>query len=110
MHHAGIVDQDGDGAERPLGTIECMQHGLAVDHIGADGDGAPARVFDARLDLVETVGTARHQSHRGAGPGQYLGEPHPEPARCAGDQRDPAGEVEKVRCIHSSSPRKAGTQ
>ena len=42
MRHAGIVDQDGDGAERLLGGVEGADHGVAVEHVGGDRDRAAA--------------------------------------------------------------------
>ena len=95
VRHAGVVDQDGDGAERLLGFIEGAHHGLAVEHVGADRHCAAAGRFDPRLDGREPVGAARHQRHRRAVLGQHLGEAHAEPARRAGDQRDTAGEIEQ---------------
>src|SRR5215813_12344960 len=60
----GIVDQDGDGAKRLLGFVECARHRVAVEDVGPDRYGAPARLFDARLHRREPIGAARHQGHR----------------------------------------------
>ena len=106
MRDAGIVDQDGDGAERLLGRIEGARHGVAVEHVGARSRRAAAGGCDARLDRREPIGAARHQRDRGTVLGQHLGEPHAEPARRAGDQRDPAGEIEKLGCAHAGHHRR----
>ena len=100
VRDAGVVDQNGDGAERLLGLVEGARHGLAVEHIGLDRDGPAAGGFDARLDGGEPIGAARHQRDRGAILGQHFGETHAQPARRAGDQRDAAGEIEQVGRAH----------
>src|SRR5262249_2355162 len=107
MRDAGIVDQDGDGAERLLGFVECAHHRLAIEDVGPDRDGAAAHLFDARLHRREPIGATRHQRHRRAFACQHLGKAHAEPARRAGHERDPAFEIEELCRGHSSLPRMA---
>ncbi len=61
MRDAGIVDQNGDGAECRFGLLECARHRRAIEHVRRDGDGAPACLLDARLHGVETIGAAGHE-------------------------------------------------
>src|SRR5262249_57967348 len=58
--------------------------------------------LEAGLERGEAVGAARDQRARGALARQHLGEAQPEPARGAGDQRDPAPEIEQFRCAHAA--------
>src|SRR5262252_173484 len=106
MRDAGIVDQDGDGAERLLGFVECARHRGAIEDVGPDRYGTPARLFDARLHRREPIGATRHQHHRRTFARQHLGEAHAEPARRAGYERDPAFEIEELCRGHSSLPRR----
>ena len=99
-HHAGIVDQDGHGAEALLGGIERGLHRGAIAHIGLDRDGAAAGFLDPRLHIGEAIGAARHQHDRGAVLGKTFGKAHAKPARRAGDQRDLAVEIEDLCCGH----------
>ena len=57
MRDAGIVDQDGDGAEGFFGGIVCARHGGAVGDVGLDGDGLAAmtRAYDAAEKAFGTV-------------------------------------------------------
>ena len=94
MRHAGIVDQDGDGAEGRLGLVERARHRVAVEHVGGDRDRTAARLLDARLHRRELLLAAGDQRDRRAFARQHLGEAHAKPARRAGDQRDAPLEVE----------------
>ena len=80
MRHAGIVDQDGDGAESLLRGVESGCHRGAVAHIGLDRKRAAAGFFNARFEVREPVGAARHQHHHRAVLGEALGKAHAEPA------------------------------
>src|SRR5256885_505619 len=66
MRHAGIVDQDGDGAEGFLRCVERAGHGGTIEHVGFDRDGAAASSLDARLRRRQPISAARHQRDRGA--------------------------------------------
>ena len=58
-------------------------------------------IFPRRL---QPFGTARHQRHFRAIGRQHFGETQAQPARCAGHQRDAAGEVEQFGCFHAHRP------
>jgi hypothetical protein len=99
-HHAGIVDQHGDGSERLLGRIEGAGHGAAVGDIGGNCDGAAAGGLDLALHRGQPIGPARHQRHGGTRFRQYLREPHAEPARRAGHQRHLPRQIEQSCRAH----------
>ena len=107
MGHAGIVDQDGDGAEILLGSIEGRRHRRAVAHVGLDRKRAAAGFFDARFEVRKPIGAARHQHHRGAVLGQAFGKAHAEAAGGAGHQCDFAVQIEDLACGHGRSRRPA---
>ena len=102
MRDARIVDQDGHGAEGGFRGLECPDHRRAVEHVGLDRDGASAVLLDPRLDGGEPVCTARHQSDRSAVCRQHVRKPQAEPARRAGNERDPAGQVEQFGGFHAA--------
>ena len=103
MRHAGIVDQDGDGAEGPLGIVECPHHRVTIEHVGRDRNGTAARLLDARLHRREFLRAARNQRDRRAFARQHLGEAHAESARRTSDQCDAPLEVEQFcRCGHAA--------
>ena len=81
--------------------VERARHRRAVEHVGLDRHRPAAGLLDLGLDRREPVGAARHQCHRGAVRGQHLGEAGAEPARGAGHQRDPPGEIEQLRGFHA---------
>ena len=102
LRDAGIVDQDGDGAEGLLGGVEGARHGGAVGDVGLDGDGLAAFAFDLVLERLEPVGAPRHQRDRGAVVGERLGELHAQPAGRAGHQRHAALQVEHLGGFHAA--------
>ncbi len=103
MRDAGIVDQDGDGAEGFLGGIVCARHGGAVGDVGLDGDGLAALVLDFIFQRFKPLDPPRHQRDRGAVVRQRAGELHAQPAGGAGDQRNAALQVEHVGGFHGST-------
>ena len=94
LRDAGIVDQQGDGAEGLFGLVEGAHHGGAVGDVGFDGDRAAALPFDRGFQVLQPLDPPRHQRHRRAIVGERPRELSAEPAGRAGDQRDAAGEVE----------------
>ena len=100
VRDAGIVDQDGDGAESLFGGVEGARHGGAVGDVGFDRDGLAACCLDLFFERLQPVGAPRHQRDRGAIVGQRLGELRAEPARGAGHQRHAAFQVEHVGGFH----------
>jgi hypothetical protein len=99
---AGIVDQDGDGAEGLLGGVEGARHGGAVGHIGLDRNGAAARRLDRRLQFGKPFRSPRHQCDRRAVIRQRPGEVTPESARRTGHHRHAAFQAEHISSFHST--------
>jgi hypothetical protein len=104
MGDAGIVDEDGDGAEGPFHRIVGAVDRGAVENIGGDRDSAATRSFDPRLHVGKPPLASRHEPDSGAVCRQHLGKPQAEPARRAGHERDPAAKVEQSRCLHARRP------
>ena len=106
---AGIVDQDGDGAERRLGGVEGAPHRRVVEHVGRDRHGPAAGRLDLRLQGGETLLAAGDEGDRRAVRRQHLGKAQPQPARRAGNEADPAAQIEQFGCLHTQrAPRNAG--
>jgi len=101
MCDAGVVDKCSDRAEGLFCDIEGAHHRRAIAHVRADGDGAAAGLFDARLERGQTIRAARHQRDGGALRRQHLGKTHAETARGTGHQRYAAGEIEQLGCAHA---------
>ena len=102
LRDTGIVDQDGDGAERLFGGIEGSDHGGAVGNVGFDGNGAAAGGLDRLLQVEQPVGPPRHQGDGGAVIGQRLGELRAQAAGGAGHQRHAAIEIKEVGGFHAA--------
>ena len=106
---AGIVDQDGDGAEGLLGARRrraAWPRGRAHRPRRRPHVRRPPRSSPAGRRAVRA---ARHQRDRRAVRRQHLGEARAEPARCAGHERDFAGQIEQHRqrfmaCLSSPHP------
>ena len=96
MCNAGVVDEDGDGAECRLHGIEAAADRVDVGDIGSDGERASARRLDPRPHRREPLLTARQHCDRGPVRGEHLGKARPQPGGGAGDERHPAGEVEQL--------------
>ena len=79
MRDAGIVDQDGDGAECLLGRVEGARHGGAVEHVGLDRHRLAAVASILFLQILQPVGAPRHQRDRGAVLGQHARKARPSP-------------------------------
>ncbi len=90
MGDAGIVDEDGDGAERGFRRIERAPHRSAIEHVGFDRQRPAAGRRDLILERDDPVLAPRDQRDRRAVRRQHLGKAQPEPARGAGDEADPA--------------------
>ena len=103
LRDAGIVDQNGDGAEGLLGGVEGARHGGAVGDVGFDGDGLAAFAFDLGFERRKPVGPPRHQRDRCAVIGQRLGELDAEPAGGAGYQRHAAFQAEHLGGFHAET-------
>ena len=100
LRDAGIVDQDGDGAEGFFGGVEGARHGGTVGDVGFDRDGFAAFAFDLVFQRFESIRPPRHQRHRSAVVGQRMSELRAEPAGGAGHQRHAAGEIEHRGGFH----------
>ena len=81
--------------DSPLGRIEGVLHRRAIEHVGFRDDRLPAGRLDLLFQIVKPLGAARDQHDFGAVFRQHLGKAHAKPTRCAGDQRDAAGDVEQ---------------
>ncbi len=103
MGDAGIVDQDGDGAEGFFGGIEGARHGGAVGDVGCDGNGLAAVLFDFIFQRLKPLDAARHQRDGGAVVGQRARKLHAKAAGGAGDQRDAALQIEHGGGLHGSN-------
>ena len=101
MRDAGIVDQDGDGAERLLGGVEGALHRRAIEHVGLDGD-RPCR-RPSILVFSALRRSARRATSATAAPfaASTSAKRSAEPARRAGDQRDAAVEIEHFGGFHA---------
>ncbi len=104
MGDTGVVDEDSHGPERLLGLIEGAGHLGAVEHVGRDGDGLAAALFELPDGGLQLVGTARHQRHRCAVGRQHLGEAQAQAPGRAGHQRNAAFEVEQFGGFHAHLP------
>ncbi len=97
---AGVVDQDGDGAEGLFGLVEGARHGGAVGDVGLDGQSFAALGFDVFFERGKALGAAGDQRDGGAVVGERKRELHAQAAGGAGHQRDAALEIEHVCCFH----------
>ena len=104
MRDAGVVDQDGDGAERLLGRVEGAVHGGAVEHVGLDGDGLAAGLLDLLLGRLQLVGAARHQRDRCAVRGEHLGEAQRQARRTRRSPARRGPEIEQFGGFHAHRP------
>ena len=87
-HHAGVVDEDVDGAELRFGEVRKGRHVVeAGDVEGADTDLAAA-ALDVLRDALEPIGSARPQHHAGAVRRKDPRGPLADAARRPGDEHD----------------------
>ena len=102
MRDAGIVDQDGDGAERLLGLIEGARHGGAVESRRPRWRRPCRRCLRSR-PCSALSRSARRATSATAAPfaASTSAKRRPKPARRAGHQRDAALEVEQFGGFHA---------
>jgi hypothetical protein len=87
--HAGVVDQDVDPPERPLGLAEQSADVGLLGHVGLHGDGLAAAAGDLRNHPVGPVLAGRVVDHHGRPLGrQVLGDGSSDSLGCAGDDGD----------------------
>ena len=108
----GIADEDVDRAEPHFGLgNEGLKARLVTDGRG-DGDGAllPVALVDGGGDLAAGLGLARGDDDARAGIGKRLGDGASDPPRRAGDDGDPAGQVEQalnsIRIAHGKTSKR----
>ena len=88
---AGVVDQDVDPAERVVRLGDQRPALLALGHVGLDVDDADPVLAGDPLGERVVLGPVgeRVQHDVGAGAGQLLGDPEPDPGVRPGDHRAP---------------------
>ena len=93
---AGVVDQHVDRAERVLDGRDRALDARVVGDVERNARDPAAGICDLALQRGELVQLTGGEADRGAVLRQDPGEPLAEALRGAGDQRDAAGEVERI--------------
>jgi len=93
---AGIVDQDVEMAVDVFGSRSKFLDVLLIADVEFEGGGAAAEGPDFFFKGRERFAAAAGEDEVGAGFGECAREILSEPAACAGDDGDAAGEVEEV--------------
>ena len=81
-----------------------------VEHVGLDRQRPAAGRRDLLLQRDDAVLAPGDERDRGAVRRQHLGKAQPEPARRAGDEADPAAEIEQFGCLHHARRPDAGRE
>ena len=92
---AGVVDEDIETAVALRDLVDERFDRRRVGHVAARGADVEAGGAQLGLGRLQPLGTSAGDRHRRAGLGQPLGDLSAQPARAAGDERHPAGQVEE---------------
>ena len=90
--HAGIVDDDVDGAEALDGLAEARRHGFGLRYVGGRDQRFRSELAGLRRDLGERPGATGHQHQVGAGRGECERRLASDAARGPGDEHRPVAE------------------
>ena len=101
-----VVEGGVEAAECADGRLDKADDRLLVADVGGDRDRPRAALLELVGDLLEGVGLARREGHRGAGVGERARRGRPDPAARAGYHRHLAGEQRELhrRLVNSGRP------
>jgi hypothetical protein len=97
---AGVVDEDVDSAEPLERRVEDVDHVVGDRDVGGREGGRCLALGEGLADGAAALGVTAGQHDTGPGVGQRLGESRSEASCPAGDDGDPAFEVETVHSCH----------
>ena len=98
----GIVDEDRQRPELGLGRGDSSGDAIGAGDVAGDRQAVPPGRGNLASGLVQPIDASRGKRDLGAGSGEELGQVPPDPARCAGDERDLASEVEARQFGHGA--------